>query len=62
MFCFYYICLTVYFHDVYDTKPIHIHFYQKMFGFKKSTCNSLVFYELGKLLFHILRKLKIVRY
>ena len=50
------------FHKAYDVEKIHINFCKKILGVKKSTCNSLVYYELGRLPLHILRKLKILRY
>jgi hypothetical protein len=31
-------------------------------GVKKSTCNSLVYYELGRVPLHIIRKLRILKY
>ena len=50
------------FHKAPDVEKIHIDFCKKILGVKKSTCNSLVYYELGRLPLYILRKLRIIKY
>ena len=45
-----------------DVEKIHIDFCKKILGVKKSTCNSLVYYKLGRLPLYILRKLRIIKY
>ena len=50
------------FHKAKDVEKIHMSFCKNTLGVKKSTCNSLVYYELGRFPLHITRKLRILKY
>ena len=50
------------FHKAPDIEKLHTYFCKKVLGVKRSTCNNLVYFELGRLPLCVNRKLKIIRY
>ena len=50
------------FHKGLDVERVHTNFCKNTLGVKKNTSNKLVYYELGRLPLHLLRKLRILKY
>ena len=50
------------FHKANDVEKIHTMFCKNVLGVRKSTCNSLVYFELGRFPLYITRKLRILKY
>ena len=50
------------FHKALNVEKVHVQFCKSTLGVKRSTCNDLVYFELGRLPLHVLRKLKIIKY
>uniref|UniRef100_K1QT84 Reverse transcriptase zinc-binding domain-containing protein n=1 Tax=Magallana gigas TaxID=29159 RepID=K1QT84_MAGGI len=50
------------FHKGQDVEKVHINFCKKVLGVRKNTCNSAVYYEVGRFPLEIFRKQKIFKY
>ena len=50
------------FHKGLDIEKLHVMFCKNILGVKKSTCNNLIYFELGRLPLIFLRKIKIFKY
>ena len=50
------------FHRAIDVEKVHTSFCKNILGVAKSTYHDLVYYELGRLPMHVVRKLKILKY
>ena len=50
------------FHKAPDIEKLHLSFLKRTLGVKKSTCNNLIYCELGRYPLQLIRKLRIFRY
>ena len=50
------------FHKAPDVEKLHLSFLKRILGVKKSTCNNLIYCELGRYPLQLIRKLRIFRY
>lgn len=50
------------FHKGPDVERVHINFCKRILGVRKNTCNSAVYYELGRIPLDIYRKRRILKY